>query len=118
MTLTRRGLLSLFGVILCASSALTAIAWWLLQAPATGIDDADIFLVYARHLSTGSGFVFDAGGQHVEGFTSLLWVLICAAVVRLSAHPEVVLLFLSVGLLAVTITACVTASVLRRSEGS
>lgn len=41
-----------------------------------GIDDAFISFRYARNLASGYGFVFNPGGERVEGFTNLLWVLI------------------------------------------
>jgi arabinofuranosyltransferase len=44
-----------------------------------GIDDADITLVYAENLARGHGMVYRPGGEHVEGSTSLLWTLVCAA---------------------------------------
>ena len=79
-----------------ASLALTDLAlvvltawavWSKMPSSATGIDDANIFLAYARHVSAGEGFVFNAGAEQVEGFTSLLWVLICARG-ALTGDPE------------------------------
>jgi hypothetical protein len=87
----------------------------LLQSPATGVDDADIFLTYARNLSAGHGFVFNVGGEHVEGFTSLLWVLICTATVSLANTPERALLAISIGLTAASAAACLGSPVLRRT---
>lgn len=53
------------------------IRWWLgLADPMTGIDDANIYFVYVRNLVEGHGFVYIPGGERVEGFTSMLWVLI------------------------------------------
>ena len=60
-----------------------ALSWWCVQPPKLGIDDADITLVYARNISTGGGYVYNTGGERVEGSTSLLWVLMTSAVVRL-----------------------------------
>ncbi len=54
-------------------------AWLLLDKPAFGIDDADITMVYARNLADGYGYVYRPLGERVEGSTSLLWTLICAA---------------------------------------
>jgi hypothetical protein len=42
------------------------------------VDDAYIAMRYARNLAEGRGLVYNAG-EHVEGFTSPLWVLILAA---------------------------------------
>lgn len=50
------------------------------QNPQSGIDDADIFLVYADNLAHGRGFVYNAMDGPVEGFSSLLWTLVCASV--------------------------------------
>lgn len=44
-----------------------------------GMDDAYIFFVYARNFAEGHGFVYNAGGEKVEGFSSMLWTLILAA---------------------------------------
>ena len=46
------------------------------------VDDAYIAMRYARHLAEGHGLVYNIG-ERVEGYTSLLWVLILAAARRL-----------------------------------
>lgn len=69
-----------------------------------GIDDADITLVYAKHVALGDGFVFNQGGERVEGFTSLLWVLLCASVTSVFSSPEFALRVLCVTLVAATHT--------------
>jgi arabinofuranosyltransferase len=51
-----------------------------------GIDDAAIIHVYARNIANGFGFVFNVGGEHVEGATSLLWTLINAMAYVLLDH--------------------------------
>lgn len=61
-----------------------------------GIDDANIFLVYAEHLSSGDGLVFNVGGERVEGFSSPLWVLIAALFSLAWADPTLLLLGLNV----------------------
>src|SRR3954468_9126066 len=38
------------------------------------IDDSMISMVYARNLADGHGLVYQAG-QHIEGYTNLLWTL-------------------------------------------
>ena len=53
-----------------------------------GIDDADITQVYARHIAGGAGYVYALGSEHVEGATSLLWVLVNAAAFLALRHPE------------------------------
>lgn len=39
-----------------------------------GIDDANIYFVYARNLYEGHGLVYTIGGERVEGFTSVTWM--------------------------------------------
>ena len=56
----------------------SVVVWLILGQPETGIDDADIFFVYARHFAEGHGFVYNIGGERVEGFTSMLWTVICS----------------------------------------
>jgi hypothetical protein len=78
-------------------------SWLALQQidqPLTGIDDANIFFTYASNLAGGEGFVYNAGGERVEGFTSLLWTLICACAFLVSAQPEPLLFAVSTVLLA------------------
>ena len=48
-----------------------------------GIDDAYIFFVYARNFAEGHGFVYNVGGERVEGFSSMLWTLVLSAVWKL-----------------------------------
>src|SRR3954469_13701693 len=62
--------------------------YFYLGRPAIGIDDANISMNYAWHLSQGEGFVFNHGGERVEGFTSLLWVFIIRCFYAVSSHPE------------------------------
>jgi len=71
-----------------------------LDQPLTGIDDANIFFTYASNLAGGEGFVYNAGGERVEGFTSLLWTLICAFAFLVHAEPEPLVLGISSLLLA------------------
>lgn len=71
-----------------------------------GIDDADITLTYARHIADGHGFVYNVGGERVEGATSLLWTLVCAAVFRLGGSDPA-LLVLCILLCGLTLTLAV-----------
>ena len=59
-----------------------------LNQPLTGIDDANIFFIYASNLADGEGLVYNRGGERVEGFTSLLWMIICAFGFLVSAKPD------------------------------
>jgi arabinofuranosyltransferase len=74
----------------------------------TGIDDANIYFVYARHLASGQGFVYNIGGERVEGFTSLLWTLICALAFKFSSHPELILLIINIVIISVGIATALT----------
>ncbi|HZE85430.1 MAG TPA: hypothetical protein VE035_14040 [Puia sp.] len=69
------------------------VYWWGYDKPTYGIDDANIYFVYMRHLAQGHGFVWNIGSERVEGFTSLLWTLVGAAFYRLSGENFVWLLF-------------------------
>jgi arabinofuranosyltransferase len=82
------------------------LVWWMLGRPSTGIDDADIFLVYARNFSEGQGWVYNIGGERVEGFTSMFWVLICSGFFRLFESPEIQLFMLNVLFGILTVVAC------------
>ncbi len=62
------------------------VYWIGYDKPSFGIDDANIYFVYMKHLATGHGFVWNIGGEKVEGFTSLLWTLIGAFFYRLSGE--------------------------------
>lgn len=82
------------------------VAYWLLQAPPLlGAEDAAIGFRYARNLAEGHGIVFNPGGERVEGFTSVSWLLISALVYRVvgAASLEPFLLILSVGMTVVTV---------------
>ncbi|MBI2620588.1 MAG: hypothetical protein HYW57_10970 [Ignavibacteriales bacterium] len=50
-------------------------------------DDSFISFHYARNLSEGNGLVFTGAGR-VEGFSSILWVLLLAAASSLGIPPE------------------------------
>jgi arabinofuranosyltransferase len=63
--------------------------------PTRGTDDANIFLVYAKNFVGGHGFVYNIGGERVEGFSSLLWTLIGAGLYRINSHPELAILLLN-----------------------
>lgn len=43
-----------------------------------GIDDADIFFVYAKNLASGKGLTYSLGIPPVEGYTSTLWMLLAS----------------------------------------
>jgi hypothetical protein len=47
---------------------------------------------------------FNANGERVEGFTSLLWVLICAGAYTITAQPEMLLICFSLLLTTLVVT--------------
>jgi len=103
---TRWSTPALFALALILSGAAAAAVFWIMGQPLTGIDDANIFLTYARNLARGNGFVYYPGGERVEGFTSFTWLLVCGICTSIDPHPEFLLLCVSVLLNAVTWTAC------------
>jgi arabinofuranosyltransferase len=75
------------------------LASWLSGTPLVGYDDANIFFVYARNLVNGHGFVYNAGGEHVEGFSSFLWLLVCSAARFATPRFEIPLFWINVALI-------------------
>lgn len=76
--------------LLCAGALLWAVVGLeqFRRAPAY-FDDAFISFNYARALTEGRGFVFNAEDGPLEGFTNLSWVLLVAGLLELGAQPEV-----------------------------
>ncbi|HEX5154990.1 MAG TPA: hypothetical protein VFW07_26275 [Parafilimonas sp.] len=93
-----------FFIFLALISLLAFIDCVYLGTGTIGIDDGNIFLNYARHIAHGHGFVFNTNGEKVEGFTSLLWVLICAAAYMITVQPELLLICLSLLLTTLVVT--------------
>jgi arabinofuranosyltransferase len=81
-------LLSLF------SAALGLAVCQSLGMPLTGTDDANILFVYSRNLADGAGLVYNVGGERVEGFTSMLWMLIGAVGYLLTDTPYILFLII------------------------
>ncbi len=78
----------------------TIIAWNANGRSLIGVDDAQIYFVYMQHLADGHGFVYNVGGEYVEGFTSLLWTLIGALIALVHLPLEYTLLSINVLLIA------------------
>jgi arabinofuranosyltransferase len=72
----------------------TLIYWWGYGKPLIGIDDANIYFVYMKNFADGHGFVWNVGGEKVEGFTSLLWTLIGALFYKISSLNFPILLLI------------------------
>src|SRR5512144_3190412 len=51
-------------------------------------DDAMVSMRYARNFAHGYGLIWNPGGERVEGYTNLLWVLYMAAVHLLPLAPS------------------------------
>ena len=98
-----------FTYVICLAAVTVAVAlvWGAFNQPPLGIDDAYIFFVYAKNLAAGHGFVYNVGGETVEGFTSLLWALICALAFRITSKPLEFLLAVNIALVALTTTVVV-----------
>ena len=72
-----------------------------------GIDDANIFKAYAQNLANGFGFVFQPGGERVEGFTSLLYVLLLSLLYSISGNIDFSGLLLSVSIFLLVIASTI-----------
>lgn len=60
-------------------------AWRHNGSPSNAVDDAEIYMSYAENLAAGNGFVYANNSERVEGFTSILWLLVCALQFLISA---------------------------------
>jgi hypothetical protein len=89
----------LIALFLCSLASLFALSKF--NYPLTGIDDANIYFVYAKNLATGHGFVYNIGGERVEGFTSILWTLFSALAFKLSSRPELILLIINILIISI-----------------
>ena len=65
-------------------------------------DDSYISFRYAANLAAGHGLVYNPG-EHVEGYTSFLWTVLAAAVIRLGGNPEFVMPVVSGALALLTL---------------
>jgi hypothetical protein len=73
-------------------------------------DDAMVSMRYAKNLAAGYGLVWNPGGEHIEGYTNLLWVLWMAALHFLPVSAaKISLLVQLTGLAAVATTLIVIA---------
>jgi hypothetical protein len=89
-------------VLALAVLSMVYLAYEKMGRPLIGVDDANIFLVYARNLREGHGFVYNVGGERVEGVSSLLWVALISMAYFISANPEPIVLVANIGLLLAT----------------
>lgn len=83
-----------FSLIFIILSIISFFRWWFIyDQPIHGIDDANIYFVYAKNLAEGNGFVYNVGGERVEGFTSMLWVLLLTLFYQLGSLEWLSLIF-------------------------
>jgi len=78
-------------------------------------EDAYITFRYARHFAGGLGLVYNPG-EHAMGYTSPLWVMVCAAGFKLAQDP--VIWTRALLLLADAVTLLVMAGLLQRHASS
>lgn len=86
------------GLILFGST----LAFYVNGFPVNGIDDANIYMVYMRNFANGFGFVYNAGGERVEGFTSLFWTVLGSFFYRFT--DSIGLILMGINLLVISYT--------------
>ena len=74
-----------------ACTLASALFTWLVLTPAIGFDDANITLAYAENIAAGHGYVYNIGGERVEGSTSPLWTAVTTLAFLLPYAPETTL---------------------------
>lgn len=72
------------------------LAFYVNGFPTDGIDDANIYMVYMRNFSEGHGFVYNVGGERVEGFTSLFWTILGAGIYHFTDSIGPVLMLINI----------------------
>ncbi len=87
------------GIVVVLTVLLSYTAMKVMGIAPVGVDDANILFVYSKHLAAGEGLVYNIGGERVEGFSSMLWMLITTIGYLLTDFPY--LLFLSLNVLLV-----------------
>jgi hypothetical protein len=92
-----------FFLVFFLVSIFSAIIYITTYKPYLGCDDAYIYFVYVKNFTRGFGFVYNPGGEHVEGFTSLLWVLITSLIYLISSHFQVLLIILNIILVSLAL---------------
>jgi arabinofuranosyltransferase len=95
-----------FGAAILTVLVGSTLAWLLVGIPVSGINDADVFMVYARNFLTGHGLVYNVGGEQVEGFPSLLWMLVCSFSYLFSRTVELPLFLLNLLFGIITVYLC------------
>jgi len=65
-------------IVLVLTAALSYWAIKYMSIAPVGVDDANILFVYSKHFAMGEGLVYNVGGERVEGFSSMSWMLLTA----------------------------------------
>src|SRR5215831_1387235 len=77
-------------VIVLAAVAMTILAAVTVLLSRLTLDDAYITFRYARHLAEGYGLgAWNHTGEHVEGYSSLLWTLLLAGAAWIGADVRI-----------------------------
>lgn len=84
----------------CAVATVGLWAWWDLT-----IDDAYITFRYSQHLAEGHGPVWNVGGDPVQGYTNLLWMLLLTPAAWAGWSLPVAAKILGIAAMAGTVTA-------------
>ena len=93
-----------FFIVAGYTICMTLISWWNNGRSCFGSDDANIYLSYMRNFAMGHGFVYNVGGEKVEGFTSLLWTILGSIFYHFVNYPEYLLLCVNVLIITITLT--------------
>ncbi|MBK9097308.1 MAG: hypothetical protein IPM14_04135 [bacterium] len=91
----------LFTLILTTASAL--LYYFMYRLPLLGIDDANIYFKYMRNVADGLGFIYNPGGERVEGFTSVLYTLIGSTIFLFTDKIELSLFIINIIAVSYTI---------------
>jgi hypothetical protein len=65
-----------------------AVFIYVIHDPKIGIDDANITQTYAKNIVNGFGYVYNEGGEFVEGSTSLIWTAFNVFFFIIDKSPE------------------------------
>jgi len=84
-------------LLLALAAMIVATSVTMILSRAT-FDDAYITFRYARHLAEGYGFgAWNHSGEHVEGYSSLVWMLLLAGAARLGGDVLIASKVLGIG---------------------
>jgi arabinofuranosyltransferase len=94
--------------LLLALGAMTVATTLAVILSRATLDDAYITFRYARHLAEGYGFgAWNHTGEHVEGYSSLLWMLLLAGAARLGVDVRIASKVLGIAAALIVIAALV-----------